>query len=98
VFDVAALRRAHDRASDAYDREHVTPFLRRHHWCFPALSLTATQDESRLRWTVDTEKDLAFVRAVATRLEPRQIEADMEEILQTIRRPPSLSEFNGVRG
>jgi spore coat polysaccharide biosynthesis protein SpsF (cytidylyltransferase family) len=98
VFDATALRRAHAHATEPYDREHVTSFLRRHPRCFPALTLKAEQDLSRLRWTVDTIEDLEFVRAVAARLGPDLVAAGSEQILEAIRRPPTLADFRGVRG
>ena len=60
-----ALHRAHALATDAYDREHVTPFLKRDHR-FRSLNLLAPAALRRAdrRFTVDTTDDLEFMRGV----------------------------------
>jgi spore coat polysaccharide biosynthesis protein SpsF len=63
---VEALRQAGARATDAYDREHVTPWIRRGGTRGPVRTLDAPPDLARpdLRFTVDTLDDLAHVRRV----------------------------------
>jgi spore coat polysaccharide biosynthesis protein SpsF len=58
-----ALLRAADLAIDSYDREHVTPFVRRDSR-FLAVEAAAPERLTRpaLRLTVDTEEDLQFMR------------------------------------
>lgn len=60
-----ALERAESLATDPYDREHVTSFIRRD-GRFRALRVVAPGDVRRpgLRLTVDTQDDLDFMRAV----------------------------------
>jgi spore coat polysaccharide biosynthesis protein SpsF len=60
-----ALQRAHALATDPYDREHVTPFLRRDSR-FRALDLVAPAAVRRpdRRFTVDLPEDLEFMRDV----------------------------------
>jgi spore coat polysaccharide biosynthesis protein SpsF (cytidylyltransferase family)/aryl-alcohol dehydrogenase-like predicted oxidoreductase len=58
VFTVATLRRAHELATSAYDREHVTPWIQRN--CkvrnhVPQVLHAA--DLSHLRCTIDDEED-----------------------------------------
>jgi spore coat polysaccharide biosynthesis protein SpsF (cytidylyltransferase family) len=61
----AALQRAHALAADPYDREHVTPFLRRDPR-FRSLNLVAPAALRRpdRRFTIDTPDDLEFMRGV----------------------------------
>ena len=42
-----------DEGADAYEREHVTPFLSRRPERFPAATLECERDLGRERWTVD---------------------------------------------
>jgi spore coat polysaccharide biosynthesis protein SpsF len=62
----AALRLAAREAVDAYDREHVTPWLRRAGDRLTVYTPMAPDPFVRpdLRFTVDTPDDLAFVRSV----------------------------------
>lgn len=70
VVTADALFTAAAEADDPYEREHVTPFIRRRAERFPQAHLTQPQDRSALRWTVDTPQDLAFVRRVYDALFP----------------------------
>lgn len=66
VFTLAALTQAAEQARDGFDREHVTPFLRRDP--FRRAALTHDSDLSALRWTVDEAADLAVVDRLARAL------------------------------
>jgi spore coat polysaccharide biosynthesis protein SpsF len=71
VFTLAALRAAGSEAAEAYEREHVTPFLYRRPERFRLADLVQPRDESALRWTVDTPADFDFVRRVYEALYPQ---------------------------
>ena len=69
VFRAEALERAFREATEAGDREHVTAYLHRHPKQFlgPERAIRTVRIAARLgdlRWTVDTEDDLTFVRMV----------------------------------
>ena len=62
---VSALVRAAALATDAYDREHVTPFIRRDARSRAVNSLAPTAlRRPDLRFTVDTADDLDYMRRV----------------------------------
>ena len=63
AMSAAALLQTADLATDAYDREHVTPFMRRDNR-FVARTMRAAERLHRpdLHLSVDTEEDLAFMR------------------------------------
>lgn len=65
AISVEALRHANECATQDYDREHVTPLLKRDRRYGP-LDALAPSDvrRSELRLTVDTHEDLDFVRCV----------------------------------
>lgn len=69
VVSWTALRAAAAEATDAYDREHVTPFVRDRPDRFPAERVDLDPPLGTLRLTLDTSDDLAFLRAVAARVE-----------------------------
>lgn len=70
AFGLDVLEAADRETRDPYDREHVTPFIYRHPERFTLAALTQAEDESRLRWTVDTPEDFAFVEKVYAALYP----------------------------
>jgi spore coat polysaccharide biosynthesis protein SpsF (cytidylyltransferase family) len=84
VVSAEALREAADAVEDPLDREHVTTAIRRDPDRYPAVHLVNDRDLGDLRWTVDTEADLAFVRDVVERLGARRYTAGMAEILELV--------------
>jgi spore coat polysaccharide biosynthesis protein SpsF (cytidylyltransferase family) len=67
VFSRDALLWAHERARQASDREHVTPWIRRY---LAAHVVQPERDYSWLKISVDTREDLARVRSIAEELPP----------------------------
>jgi spore coat polysaccharide biosynthesis protein SpsF len=65
-----ALIQAAERASDPYEREHVTPYIYRRPDTFRLAGVARQGTLAGLRWTVDFPEDLAFVRDVYARLYP----------------------------
>jgi spore coat polysaccharide biosynthesis protein SpsF len=84
VIAAPALAAAAAEATDAYDREHVTPFIRNRQGRFPQAHLTGPCDHSDLRWTVDRPEDLAFVRAVFQRLHASDPGFGMQDVLELL--------------
>lgn len=77
-----ALVRAAALATEPYDREHVTPFIRRDRR-FTAIRAIAAPVIRRpeLRFTVDTREDLEFMRAVLQPFAGRVRPAALVEII-----------------
>jgi spore coat polysaccharide biosynthesis protein SpsF len=98
VFSPAALALADRLATDPCDREHVTTLMRRHPERFPSVSVVGSERLGDVRWTVDDPADLEFVRGVVARLGERRYAATMNDVLDAVRRVPSLSGPAGVRG
>ena len=61
VFSMATLQEAARRATDAKDREHVTPWMRRER---PHEILGSSEDWRRVKLSVDTADDFERVRGV----------------------------------
>jgi spore coat polysaccharide biosynthesis protein SpsF len=64
VFRFAALARAWHEDTNPTWREHVTPYIRRNPERFSLHAVAHDGDCSAMRWTVDTEEDLALVRHI----------------------------------
>jgi spore coat polysaccharide biosynthesis protein SpsF len=92
-----ALQAAHREATDAADREHVLPFVYRRPDRFRIGRVERTvigrTAAAGARYTVDTEADLEFARALAARLghRPPVVLSELEMILDA---EPSLLELN----
>jgi spore coat polysaccharide biosynthesis protein SpsF len=92
VMSFTALEVAWREADLDYQRAHVTPYLYENPGRFKTLSLSAGDDYSMHRWTVDTHEDLEFVRAVCSRLEGRNF--SYKDVLRLLEREPAIAEIN----
>ncbi|HIF58267.1 MAG TPA: aminotransferase class III-fold pyridoxal phosphate-dependent enzyme [Rhodospirillales bacterium] len=69
VFTFAALQRSAQEAEEAFEREHVTPYMRKGEG-FKRASMSNDKDLSNLRWTVDEQVDLDVVSTVFSHFAP----------------------------
>jgi glutamate-1-semialdehyde 2,1-aminomutase len=92
VFTLQALERAGRESQDPFDREHVTPYLRK-----PGLYKTGSmqyiEDLSNLRWTVDNPADFEVVSNVFMHFKPN-IYFTWMDILNLQRSKPLLFAVN----
>jgi glutamate-1-semialdehyde 2,1-aminomutase len=88
VFTVQALERAGRESQDPFDREHVTPHLRK-----PGLykvgAMRHGEDLSGLRWTVDEPADFQVVSQVFSHFAPN-IHFSWTDVLSLQRSDPAL--------
>jgi glutamate-1-semialdehyde 2,1-aminomutase/spore coat polysaccharide biosynthesis protein SpsF len=93
AFTAAALAEAHKTTRDPYDREHVTPWLRRAPH-LKRVNLSSGQPSlERYRWTLDYPEDLAFFRAVFAAL-PAGSRGLMRDVLVVISEHPEIADIN----
>ncbi len=82
VVERGALREAAAASRDPADREHVTRFIWRHPERFRLHAVRQAQEDlADLRWTVDREEDLRFVRRMYRALYPRRPAFGWREVL-----------------
>jgi spore coat polysaccharide biosynthesis protein SpsF len=94
IFTAAALRQAHDRAREDFEREHVTPYIYRHPELFRCENYTGTPDRSRYRWTLDTEEDWRLIEAVYAALwQPARLFSS-DEVIDLLQREPAIVALN----
>jgi len=98
VMTLAALDRAWREASDAYEREHVTPYIHRHPERFSLAHLTQGVDQSAWRWTVDTAEDWAMVEAVYQALYRPGEPFTCEAVAGFLEAHPKTAQLNGALG
>ena len=65
------------------EREHVTPYIFKHPELFRLGLVKHEEDLSALRWTVDTPRDLEFMRTIYDFIQDE--ECGMDEILKLLR-------------
>jgi spore coat polysaccharide biosynthesis protein SpsF len=97
IFSADALYAAEAKTFDAYDREHVTPFLRRTHDGCQLSMEWGGAPVCDLRWTLDYPEDLAFFRALFALAGEEVAEMNWLEIAAFCRQHPQLQEFNACR-
>lgn len=70
AFTFEALKNAALNATTAFDKEHVTPYLRKNP-AFQQENLEYANNLSALRWTVDEPEDLEVIRNIFSYFHPR---------------------------
>ncbi len=93
VVSLASLQRADQEATEAYHREHVTPYFYETAGRFEVLSVESDTAYGELRWTVDTEEDLRFVREIYARLKDNP-DFGWRDVLELLEAEPGLIEIN----
>jgi spore coat polysaccharide biosynthesis protein SpsF len=94
VFPLQALETAHSEAKSSADREHVTPYIWRQPERFPRYDLVDSEDNSHLRWTVDTNEDFELIDKIYEALFPAKPAFNYQDALQLVRQHPDLSMIN----
>ena len=92
VFGAAALEAAAREATEKFDREHVTPYLRRADRFSQGVKRN-DEDLSSLRWTVDESADLSVIRRVFAHFAPSQ-QFGWRDVLELQRSRPELFTAN----
>jgi spore coat polysaccharide biosynthesis protein SpsF len=100
VIEADALREADAEATDADEREHVTPFVYRRPDRYRLASLETPALLGHERWTLDTTEDLARLRTIVGRLDD-PVRAGWRDVLAAVGRhggpPRRLPAPDGLR-
>jgi UDP-2,4-diacetamido-2,4,6-trideoxy-beta-L-altropyranose hydrolase len=96
VFTRAALDRAHRFATAPYDREHVTPWLRRTADVSRSSVIGPGWPAVQQRWTIDFPEDYDFFVALFALL-PQDRIAGMDEVLGILADHPEIATINARR-
>ncbi len=94
VFSFRALKEAFQEATEAYDREHVTPFIAHRPQRFKSGGVPHPIDLSHHRWTVDTPDDFELIRRILTSLYPSKPEFTLADIIQLLEQHPDWQNVN----
>jgi spore coat polysaccharide biosynthesis protein SpsF len=94
VVTFSALATAWRESTSPLDREHVTPFIYNHKDRFKLGNLQNDVDLSRLRWTVDTPADFAFVTRIYEALHPANPAFKTDDIVSYLSEHPDVVALN----
>ncbi len=97
VFSFTALDRAFHEAREPFEREHVTPYIRRHPELFRLDNVSSAVNLSHHRWTLDYPEDYDLIRAVYDRLYPDNPSFSTQDILDLLDRHPEIARINEGR-
>lgn len=92
VFSMATLQTTQISAKSAHDREHVTSYMRQ--GAFSKLNFLNTRDSSKLRLTLDEERDLHLLDKISQNFYPDRY-FPHEKIEDYLISNPELLEING---
>jgi spore coat polysaccharide biosynthesis protein SpsF len=91
---MAALETADREATEPAEREHVLPYLYARPERFRIGALTDPPRWVHPRYTVDTDEDMAFARAIAARLPPDRRVARLADLEAIVGAEPDLAAMN----
>lgn len=94
VMSLATLRDVFERARDAAEREHVTPYIYWHPERYRIGSVTMSPDLSHHRWTVDTSEDFDLISRILQALYPAKHDFRMADVLSLLQAHPEWAEIN----
>jgi len=92
VFSFCALEQAQKEATEAREREHVTPYIRES-GKFTMGNVANNDDCSNERWTVDEFEDFEVVSGVIKHFTPR-LDFNWLEVLELTKSHPAIFEAN----
>ena len=92
VMTLEALERAWGEDANSIWREHVTPYIYYNPDLFEIMDVKNDNDYSHMRWTVDTQEDLAFVRLVYEHFEHDHF--SWLEVISLLDKKPELMDIN----
>lgn len=84
IFTKQALLKLNLMSLSSQEREHVTLGIRNRPEQFSTKNFVSTTDLSGLRWTVDYEEDLVFIRGVYSYFEERESDFEYAEVLHLL--------------
>lgn len=97
IFSFKNLEFMFNEAADTFEREHVTPFIRRHPEEFRIINIAQEEDHSFHRWTLDYIEDFEFIKAVFERLYPSNPKFTRHDVIDLLKKHPHIFEINQSR-
>ena len=94
VFSFSVLEKVWKEARLKSEREHVTPYIRKHADMFKIATVECEKDLSGHRWTLDEKEDYEFIKHIYKNLYKKNQVFGMEEILGFLAKHPEFEAIN----
>jgi len=94
IFTYEALEKAWKEARLTSEREHVTPYIRKHKEIFKISGLENKENLSQKRWTLDEFDDYNFLKIVFKNVYVNNPNFRMKDILKYLRENPNVERIN----
>jgi spore coat polysaccharide biosynthesis protein SpsF len=94
VMSYEVLKRVHEEAKELVYREHVTAYIYHHPDQFRLCNVSNEKDESKHRWTVDTEEDFILIKNILETLYPINPLFTLEDVIRILQDKPEWVEIN----
>lgn len=94
VMNFNALEKAFNEAKGLAQREHVTPYIYGNPDKFNIASVENSEDLSYMRWTVDQEEDLHFIRKVFDNLYKNKVIFTFKSTVNFLKKNPKITKIN----
>lgn len=92
VFSWDLLKEAHDKATEHYQHEHVTPYLYEHYSNVGRYELA--EDLSRFRFTLDTEQDWQLINKIYGELYRGVNDFLLDDVVRVMNAHPAWFDIN----
>ncbi len=94
IFNFKSIQKLWNSVKDPFWREYIFRYFLDNKNKFTIVSIENSKDLSSLRWVVDYQEDLDFVRKVYEKLYKKNPFFGMKEILKLIEREPKIVKIN----
>ena len=94
IVSFKALKEAHFNAYDPFDREHVTPFIKKRPQQFRLYNILYKADMSRFRLTIDTSEDMELISKIFESLYYQNTFFSLKDMLDQMERTPKWETIN----
>lgn len=92
VFSFEVLEKAHHRATEQYQREHVTPYI--YESSDKTFYYKNKINYSQYRWTLDTAEDWELISSIYRHLYHGVHDFGLDEIIELMEKEPNLQKIN----
>jgi spore coat polysaccharide biosynthesis protein SpsF len=94
IVSFKALKEAHFNAHDPFDRQHLTPFIKKRPQQFQLYNILYKADMSRFRLTIDTSEDMELISKIFESLYYQNTFFSLNDIFSLMDRKPEWVAIN----